>query len=638
MFMYLKVTFEQEFYDLMMYLKSKYPKKLFDIEGVGKQTDISSFSKEFFTNNNATSDVSVDGNSNVDDKSVIAYSTELPKPLFKYNSYYVLWKKLKQLYGTIKANSLVEKQLVGEIYINDFHGIGGGFSYCFNYSTLDVALNGLSMVKKIKSTPPKHFLAFKSQMEQFMVLASNSTLGATGIADYLITASIYLDKCLKTGKDANFKFHSKEDIFTYFKEFITSFVYMLNQPLRGNQSIFSNISLFDDYFLDNLIDSYKLIIDEEIYEAKKENIKILQRMFLEIMNTELKRTQITFPVTTACFSVDEERNIKDFEFLDLISEENLEFGFINIYSGKSSTLSSCCRLRSDMESIGYQNSIGGSGVKIGSLGVCTINLPRLAFVSKNEDVFLEKLEEYVIDCQSINNAKRHIVQKRIDNNNLPLYSLGFIDIRKQYSTVGLIGIYEALQILGYDIKDENGIDFAIKMMNVINEINKKMDKKYGTSHNVEQIPGEGTAVKLVKKDKLFKINENYEIYSNQFIPLVSEINLLDRIRIQGKLDSHFSGGSIAHINLSKQIDNVHIMKNLIINSAKQGVVYFAINYIINACANHHITAGNVVNCSLCGADIVDRFTRVVGFLTNIKDWDETRRLVDFPNRQFYNKV
>lgn len=176
-------------------------------------------------------------------------------------------------------------------------------------------------------------------------------------------------------------------------------------------------------------------------------------------------------------------------------------------------------------------------------------------------------------------------------------------------------------------------------MDMINNINKKLDVKYGCSHNVEQIPGESTAVKLAAKDRLLNINDKYDLYSNQFIPLTIDANLLDRLEIQGKFDKHFSGGSIAHINLEKRIEKVELMENLIESAIKKGVIYFAVNYVINSCDNNHITIGsNVKSCSVCQSKNISQFTRVVGFLTNVKDWNETRREKDFKERKFYQKI
>ena len=630
--MYIHLTYDTDFDELILNLKAKYPKKLFDLDGIGKQTDLSRFSKDFFSNYDAAADVSIDANANVDNSSVITYNVELPKPLFKINSYYVMWKYIKKLFGHELANKCVEMQLTGDIYINDVHGIGGGLPYCFNYSCYDIMLMGLPMVNKIKSYPPKHLYAYKSQVEQFVVIASNSTLGATGLADLLVVMSYYVKNILNTLSDANFKFADEDSAWRYVKETLVSLIYTINQPMRGGQSPFSNISIYDNEFFNSLASGY---VFPDGSTPDGDIVHRLQKLFLETMNEEMERTPITFPVTTACFSVDNENNIIDEKFADFISEQNLKYGFINIYAGKSSTLSSCCRLRSDIDNE-YFNSFGSGSSKIGSLGVVTINLPKLAYIYKgNESTFFDKLKERVEICSKINHTKRHVVKKRIDNGNHPLYSFGFADLDKQYSTVGINGLNECCDILGYDITTDRGVEFVLNIMNVINSENDNMQKRYKAPHNCEQIPAENVSIKLADKDRLLGYNDEYNIYSNQFIPLTVKADMLDRIRLQGIFDKHFSGGAICHINIENQIDNVANMKNLIYHCAKVGVIYFACNYVLNECEEGHMTVGCSDTCSICGGKIKDKYTRVVGFLTNTKNWAKKRREVDFPNRQFY---
>jgi anaerobic ribonucleoside-triphosphate reductase len=631
---YFKTTFEQEFDDLIMYLRGKYPKQLFDYEGIGEQTDMSKFSKKFFSSP-TTSDASIDANANVDDVSVIAYHSELPKPFFKYNSFYMLWKELKRNYSLSVANDIIERQIVGDIYINDFHGIGAGMPYCYNYSTYDIMTKGLPMVKKIKSVPPKYLYSFKSQLEQFTVLASNSTLGACGLADLLVVMSYYVKNILNTKSDAGFNFASEDDCWKYVKENIVSFVYTINQPMRSNQSPFTNVSIYDRNFLNQMKDDY-LFPDGSNMDV--ELVEKIQILFMETMIEELRRTPVTFPVTTACFSVDKTGDILDEKFANLIAKMNREFGFINIYCGDSSTLSSCCRLRSDKENE-YFNSFGSGSSKIGSLGVVTINLPKLAFKHKEkEDDFFKELKELVIVCARINNCKRKLVQKRIDNGNHPLYTLGFVDINTQYSTVGINGFNECLEIMGYDILKDAGQQFGLAVIDAINKENDRLAKVYKAPQNVEMIPGESVSVKLAQKDRLLKFNDKYEMYSNQFIPLTTKADMLDRIKLQGLFDSHFSGGAIAHINVDTRIDDEQQIVDLIKMCAKMGVVYWAINYCLSECEQGHMSVSREDVCGICGGKIINQYTRVVGFLTNTRNWHKTRREIDWPNRQFYSEV
>ena len=948
--MYIPVTYEQDFDDLWMHLKSKYPEKLFNLDGVGEQLDMSKFSKKFFSSA-VTSDASIDANANVDDMSVIAYEKELPKPFLKMNSYYILWKELKKLYGRPFADSVVEMQLTGDIYINDMHGIGAGKPYCFNYSTYDILTKGLPMVKKVKCEPPKYLYSFKSQLEQFVTIASNSTLGASGTADMLIMMAYYVKNMLNTLSDAHFTFADEDAVWRYVRENLVSFVYTINQPMRGNQCVtedtevltpggwkkydelyvgddiytwhdnelriqqvqrvnvndydgemhhyfgrdvdfiitpnhrvvhqknnsdiweihpssylidkktpitipvasskfdredypisddmlalctfvltdghlkhgeggrrttvhvykspkrwgneelqdifarlgleyqirtldscfggtvtayelstdnsvevvrllndtkkslpdwmaklsrrqaqlvidlwaqldghtaeneygrqklqcdnmsianqlqelcviaghgstintryignnkaptiyvipfirdkkslqnketvhyqgkvwcpttedgvvffrrrgsvfvsgnspFTNLSVYDDNFLDKLCTDY---IFPDGSTPDKEIVKKLQNIYLDIMNEELQRTPLTFPVTTACFSIDKDNNIQDEAFLHNIAQKNLQWGFINMYAGSSSTLSSCCRLRSEQQSE-YFNSFGSGSSKIGSLGVCTINFPRLAIQYPLEEDFMEKLEEMVGVCAKVNNAKRHIVQKRINNGNEPLYKYEFMELSKQYSTCGVNGFYETIKLLGYDILTEEGQALVLRILDKINDTNKIYQNKYKMPHNVEQVPGENLSIKLAEKDKLMGYQNEYNLYSNQFIPLIANADLFDRIKLQGLFDSHFSGGSICHLNVETQITDVKNMEDLIRVAAKKGVVYFAINYVLSQCTNGHMSVTNGDKCLVCGEPITDKYSRVVGFLTNIKNWHKVRREEDFPNRQFY---
>jgi anaerobic ribonucleoside-triphosphate reductase len=661
--MYYKVSYDQEFYDLLMYLRGKYPKELFDLEGIGRQTDMHYFAKEFFGTKTTLADASVDANANVDARDVIGYQWEMPKPFFRMNSYFLLWEKARDMYGINEANGMVESQLRGDYYINDFGDIGR--PYCFNFSTYDLMLEGLTMIQKIKSVAPKYLYSFKSQLEQFVVYAANSTLGATGLADLFIVMSYYVHRIFETGKDGHFRLDSDgvlidwaDNVWSYVKENIVSFIYTINQPMRGNQSPFTNLSVFDDYFLDQLCQDY---VFPDGSKPDKEIIKKLQEIFLDTMNEELERTPVTFPVTTACFSVNDKGDIQDDNFLRFIAEKNLKFGFINIYHGTTSTLSSCCRLRSDTSNE-YFNSFGSGSSKIGSLGVCTVNLPRIAFkyVDSDDpwDDFLMAVEDMVVTIAKINNVKREIIRSRINKGFLPLYTLGHMDLTKQYSTVGLTGINEALEILGYDILSVTGQAKVLEMLKYINAQNDAMQEELKAPHNCEQVPAENSSIKLATKDYLlgfnrvkkmsgyrnaitgedtYDLSQVYPFYSNQFIPLTTNADMLDRIKLQGKFDKHFSGGAICHVNVSERIEDPKKMADLIRHCAKQGVVYWAVNYNLQECEHGHMGVGQELVCHRCGGRIVGNYTRVVGFLTNVSNWHRVRRTQDYPLRQFYGK-
>jgi ribonucleoside-triphosphate reductase len=626
--MHIKITWDQEFYDLMMYLIAKYGRDFLTLDGIGDQMDINKFSKDFFNTDTTTADVSVDSNANVCARTSIEYNHEMPKPVKKYNSYFLLWKQIKKDYGLLEANTVVEKVLRGDLYVNDSTDVA--LPYCFNYSTYDIALNGLEGVsKRVRVCAPKSLETFVRQVEQFMVVAANSTLGATGFADFLIVASLFVEKMKSTGYDGRIKV---DDYKIYVKEKLINFIYTVNWEFRGNQSPFSNLSVFDRNFLESLCPDYTM----DGKAANPETVHELQSLFLDAMNEEMRRTPLTFPVTTACFSIDDDRNIVDKDFVKFIAEKNKEFGFINMYNGKMSTLSSCCRLRSDRKNE-YFNSFGSGSTKIGSLGVVTANFPRLAMQSGgDEGVFIDKLRDAFFTAAKINNAKRKIVQRRIDLGAAPLYTHGYMDITKQYSTFGVTGLYEAVSILGKDILDEDGQDLVMRTLEQINLWIDEAQELYQAPHNCEQVPAESSSVKLAKKDKVLGYDCGVSFYSNQFIPLIAKANMLDRIRLQGKFDGLFSGGAICHVNVGERIEDTKNIEDLIFYAAKSGVVYWAVNYLLRICNDNHTWVGSD-RCPICGKEWSEEITRVVGFFTNVKNWNKVRREEDRPNRQFYSK-
>lgn len=403
--------------------------------------------------------------------------------------------------------------------------------------------------------------------------------------------------------------------------------------ISGN-SFFFNISIYDNNFLEKITKEY--IFPNE-YHVKIETIKYVQNLYLDLMNETLQTSPVTFPITTACFAVDENKNILDSDFLNYIAEKNLKYSFINIFAGKTSITASCCRLRNDGSNSDFFNSIGGSSTKIGSLGVVTINIPRLAFKSENREEFLEYVQEYAEMAAKINRVKRYILKKRIDGGYYPLYSLGFMNLNKQYCTTGLIGINEACEVLGSPILENKGQQLALDLIDIVNKVNALQEKKYKYPANIEQVPGEALSVKLAEADRLLGYNKQYKIYSNQFIPLTSEANFLDRIKLQGVFDKHLTGGAILHLNMIDQITDVNFMKQLIETAINNGVVYHAVNYNLQKCEDNHLTVGKNEKCPVCGKPITDNFTRVVGFLVNTKNFNKTRREIDYPNRKWYNK-
>lgn len=279
-------SYDEGFCSLLERLRSAYPAELFRLEGIHPdQLDINAVSRDYFKTSDrkgsATADHSIDPNANVSGRDVITFNYEVPKSLMKLNSLYNLWKTMKELYGRDDADQAIEYEINGTLYINDVWDIGR--PYCFNYSTYDIALEGLKMGGRLNIDPPKSLNAFLRQVEQFTVYAANSTLGATGLADLLIVVSRYVDDILTTGYDHHVKIGKAPRVWTYVKESLTSLIYTLNWEFRGNQSPFTNVSVYDRLFLEQLVPAY--LIGGTAPDI--ETVEKVQDLFLDAYNETL---------------------------------------------------------------------------------------------------------------------------------------------------------------------------------------------------------------------------------------------------------------------------------------------------------------------------------------------------------------
>ena len=628
-------SYQEEFRAVMCEMLDKFGEEIFNLSGIGEQLDINQAMKKM-VNASSVANGSIDSNANAGGTTAVTIASEFAKPHALIQSYYRLWKWLKKNRGLDIANEFVEAQLSGKIYVNDMHYISYPISYCFNHSCLTIAQKGLiGLDTKNDTKPPKYLRSYFDIMEAYLLVAGNSTAGATGIANLIVVSTIFLKKMIDSGfVDSHVHLNSEEDCWQYYKEELTSFIYRLNQACRGgSQSLFTNVSIFDKHFLENIIPNTFVMIDDNVYMTDFETVKRAQEVYIDIMLEEAKRVVHTFPVTTACFSTKLNEgtgkyDIQDKEFLDFICEKNEATGFINLYGGDTSILSSCCRLRSDTSNQ-FFNSFGGASDQIGSMGVVAINLPQLAFrFIKDEEGFETELADLVTLAQEVNYAKRCLLQSSIKKGHLPLYSNGYMDLGKQFSTVGFIGLYEACEIMGYDNTSDEGVKFGLHILDVINTINDEIAHKYKIPVNLEGIPGENTCVKLAVKDKVLGFNNQYKMYSNQFIPLSKRCNIFDRVKLSGAYDSQCSGGSIMHITIDSKVSK-ETMKDFVISTLGAGVKYFAFNYKINQCKDcSHIFVGEHEVCPECGSKELEKFTRVVGFLTKISQWSQTRQEED----------
>lgn len=553
-------------------------------------------------------DLSVDPNANVAQKSIASVMQEVSKPFMKE---YCISKLCD--YAKSQGNSGIEKKIKeGELYVSDSHMLYS--PYCWNFSVSNLMLQGLPFIPRIPSKPASHADSFVQHAIQLLMYASNHQSGATALTSFFIGLDWYVRRDGLGEKDI--------------KQLFQIFTYSINQPVRFSaQSPYVNLSVFDRYYLHGLYGHFRNPDGSGIDE---DSVQKLQRMYVEWITEEVEKTGFifTFPVLTACLLLDENKNIRDEEFLDWLSSVNSRYGMINIYmSQDADSLSSCCRLRNGL---GYVNSFGSGGDGVGSVGVCSVNLPRIALISKDEEDFFERLKEDIHDCHIATEFRRSWVSRNIDQGLLPLFDYGFMDLSRQYCTVGIVGAYEAAEFLA--IKDY--ISFAKKILETINSMNEERRKKTGIPYNVEQVPAENMAVYMAQKDRDLGLQDKYEVYSNQWIPLSSDVDVIKRIYVAGQLDKLATGGAILHVTTEGRVSG-KTHSSIVKFCARQGVVYFALNYVLSKCLScEDVSVGEPVLCPACGGADFNKFTRVVGFITPVSSWKKERR-EEFSRRRRY---
>lgn len=333
----------------------------------------------------------------------------------------------------------------------------------------------------------------------------------------------------------------------------------------------------------------------------------------------------------------------DEDFARWCSDHNTTWNDSNFFiSGDVTTLSNCCRLLSQTTKLsGFINSIGGTALSIGSVKVNTINLMRITLEAEgDEKKYLTILKKRATLCCKTLDIIRHIISRNVEKGLLPNYQDGGIEISKQYCTIGILGLFEAIETFGYTKVDElgytyytdEGIEFASKIFDVLNEVKDSFTDDY--SFNIESVPAERAAVVLCQKDNLlYDLKEKF-IYSNQWIPLSTKCTIQEKLRLSAILDVKCSGGSISHINLESNFPNEDVAWDMLNKIAQSGVIYFAFNTRINECKNHHGFIGADI-CPVCGEPIFDTYQRIVGYLVPSRSYSKDR-FKEFNTRKWYD--
>ena len=580
---------------------------------------------DHFVDKQNVADSGIDGNANVNTKDICSLTTEMNKPHSKLLGFNKIYHELNKKYGFKTANEWLRNEWDGHFYLHD--AASATFvPYCFAYDLEGLITKGLYFIEGFNNQAPKHLVTYTDFVGEFVSWTSNRSSGACGLPSFLIYSFYFWKKDIEDGyfTDTPDRYRDQE---------FQRIIYKLNQPyLRVNQSAFSNFSIFDKSYLEALFGGKEFPDGTFIIDYIDEIIEY-QKAFMNVVTEVRAKNVMTFPVLTFALLRQEGKFVNE-DFARWASDHNMKWADSNFFISEDVTsLSNCCRLISDVKDLGYFNSIGGTALEVGSIKVNTINLARLAYENANWCDYLMALKEKALLAVETLDVIRDIIARNIEKGLLPNYTYGIMNLESQYNTIGIIGIYEALQAyglvevdeFGYTSYTDEGIRFAKEIFKTINSVKDEFSKDLPYSINIEEIPGERAAAILMQKDKFLYPKQAYELplYGNQWIPLGVKCTLQEKIRLSAILDKACNGGSIAHINLDAPLVDSDVAWKMLNYVADAGVVYFAFCTRISACEHNHGFYGNT--CPECGGPKVTTYQRIVGFLTKESSYSAERK-------------
>lgn len=629
--MQINVRLDQGFTDQFYELSKRYGDEMRNLNGLSEgQLNFTEFIDHFVDKNSKNvADASIDGNSNVGTKDVTSLLNEMNKPHMKLLSLNKIYYEMKKQHGARKANEWLEGEWSGKFYLHDCHN-SSFLPYCYSYDLERVAKEGLFFVNDFNHEAPKHLVTFTDFVAEFVSWVSNRTSGGCSIPNYLVWSYYFWKHDVENG----YFIRNPE---YYRRQEFQRMIFKLNQPyLRITQSAYTTLSIMDEDYLVELFGGIEfpdgtLAIDhiEDIIEHEK--------VFMDVMRECHETNMMTFPVVSYALIFDyETHRFKHEEFAKWCSDTNAKWMDCNFSIDDAvNALSSCCRLRNSLEinNLGNFSSIGGSALEVGSVKVNSINLARIAYECRDEDDYIAILEKRVALCCEVLQVIRSIITRNVEKGLLPNYTLGIIDVSKQYCTIGVNALFEAVRKMGYVQKDEfectnytdRGIEFAKRIFDTITRVKQEYTDRYGFLYNIEQIPGERAAAVFLQKDRILFPNEEYTstLYSNQWISLSEKTTMHDKVEVGEQLDSYMGGGVISHYNFDSSFADKEQAWKLLNYIADHHIPYFAFNGKVNSCEHNHGFYEDT--CPICGGKPVTTWTRVVGFCVPRKNMSKERR-------------
>ena len=596
------------------------------------------FVKNYVHASNAADGSTFDPNSNVITKNVATMAAELNKDINIQVKRALVCEKLAELFGQELADKYIEQLEKHEIYTHDETTIA---PYCVAVSMYPFLTDGLKAFGG-ESKAPKHLSSYNGGFVNLIFALSAQFCGAVATVEYLMCFDHFAKK--DYGEDY---LRTHRGII---EQELQQVVYALNQPAsaRNYQSPFWNISIFDRNYFEALFGNFSF---PDGSKPSWESLDKLQRYFMHWFNQERTKALLTFPVVTVSVLHDGTELIdKDYEsfICNEISEGNSFF----IYSSDTAdSLSSCCRLKNVItdQINDFSYSLGAGGVMTGSINVMTLNLNR--FIqdtfrlnggtwngSEADFAYLEfrlKAQIKLMHCYQM--GFRMLFKEFEEQGLLPAYSAHYIELNKQYATIGINGLLEGAEFLGYEpSNNKEYTSFVSFVLKCISDQNKETSKKYGIKLNTECVPAESLGVKFANWDKKDNYVVKRDCYNSYFYPVENEsLTIIDKFNLHGFTTTRYlDGGSALHLNL-EDYPTPATFKKILDVAVQTGCPYFCTNVKVTICNEcGYIDKQTRNQCVKCGSKDIDYATRVIGYLRRVSNFSTERQQEE--HRRYYH--
>ncbi len=577
---------------------------------------------------NAATGSKFDANANVENKNMATLIGELPKSNFIRLNRRMLIDRLKDLYGKEVADRYVELLNSHYIYKNDETSLA---NYCASITMYPWLIGGTYSIGG-NSKAPTNLKSFCGGFVNMVFMVSSMLSGACATPEFLMYMNYFIgqeygkDYYRNTDKvvDLSKKQRTLDKVIT---DYFEQIVYSINQPTgaRNFQAVFWNISYYDRYYFESLFENF---VFPDGSKPDWNSLSWLQKRFMKWFNRERTRAVLTFPVETMAL-LTENGDAKDKEYGDFTAEMYGEgHSFFTYMSDNADSLSSCCRLRNEIQDNGFSYTLGAGGVSTGSKSVLTINLNRCIQQAVRKSIpyqfFLEDIVDFVHKVQLAYNENLKYMQRK---GMLPLFDAGYINLGRQYLTIGVNGLVEAAEFLDIEISDNPRYEaFVQQVLGIIEDCNKRYRTK-DVLFNCEMIPAENVGVKHAKWDKQDGYKVSRDCYNSYFYVVEDDsVNILDKFRLHGKkYIEHLTGGSALHLNMEEHLSKEQY-RQLLRVATQEGCNYFTFNIpntVCNDCG--HIDKSQLKVCPSCNSKNLDYLTRIIGYMKRVSNFSQPRQ-------------